>query len=112
MEPYLSSVVLCGGLLRDAASEAIASRNCCRRSAAGTLKVALACYEAPGAMICRMWPARAAPKGAGWQLSGQKTVVLDGPSADFFLVIGAQQRKNQRCRTACRCFWCRAMQKA
>ena len=47
MEPYLSSVVLCGGLLRDAASDPL-KRTLLPKIADGSAKASLACYEAAG----------------------------------------------------------------
>jgi alkylation response protein AidB-like acyl-CoA dehydrogenase len=85
MEPYLSSVVLCGALLGDYASEAI-KQKLLPQIADGTIKASLACYEAAGRYDLSHVACAAAPNGAGWHLSGRKTVVLDGPSADYFLV--------------------------
>ncbi len=47
LEPYLSTVVLCGGLIRDRPPSPSSSR-CCREIAAGKLQIALAAYEATG----------------------------------------------------------------
>jgi alkylation response protein AidB-like acyl-CoA dehydrogenase len=85
MEPYLSSVVLCGGLLRDAASAEL-KQKLLPQIAEGAAKLSLACYEAAGRYDLSHVACSATQKGAGWQLSGRKTVVLDGPSADYFLV--------------------------
>ena len=85
MEPYLSSVVLCGGLLRDAASDPL-KRTLLPKIADGSAKASLACYEAAGRYDLSYVACVAQRKGDGWQLSGRKTVVLDGPSADYFLV--------------------------
>jgi alkylation response protein AidB-like acyl-CoA dehydrogenase len=85
MEPYLSSVVVCGGLLRDSASEAV-KQQLLPQICAGKAKVSLACYEAAGRYDLSYAACSASEKSGGWQLSGHKTVVLDGPSADYFLV--------------------------
>jgi alkylation response protein AidB-like acyl-CoA dehydrogenase len=85
LEPYLSTIVLCGGLIRDAASEPL-KRTLLPRIGAGELKLALACYEAAGRYDLSQVACAALRSGAGWRLSGQKTVVLDAPSADYFLV--------------------------
>src|ERR1700675_2599979 len=45
LEPYLSSIVMCGGLIRDAGTLPLKG-NMLPRLGAGELKVALACYEA------------------------------------------------------------------
>jgi len=93
LEPFLSTVVLCGGLIRDAAPATI-KRSLLPQIGAGKLKLALACYEAAGRydlshVACSAVSAGATHgKGgvAGWRLSGHKAVVLDAASADYFLV--------------------------
>jgi alkylation response protein AidB-like acyl-CoA dehydrogenase len=54
--------------------------------AAGKLKLALAAYEAAGRYELSYVGCKAEQSGGGWRLSGRKTVVLDGASADYFLV--------------------------
>jgi alkylation response protein AidB-like acyl-CoA dehydrogenase len=81
----LSSVVMCGGLIRDAASDSLKA-NLLPRIGAGELKLALACYEPAGRYDLSRVACTAARSGGGWRLSGQKIVVLDAPSADCFLV--------------------------
>ena len=85
LEPYLSSVVTCGGLIRDAASEAQKDK-LLPAIGAGKLQIALAAYEAGGRYNLSHVNCRAQSQGAGWQLSGHKSVVLDGASAQHFLV--------------------------
>jgi alkylation response protein AidB-like acyl-CoA dehydrogenase len=85
LEPYLSSVVMGGGLIRDAAGKAQKS-NLLPRIGAGEIKLALAIYEAGSRYDLSRVDCVAAVHGAGWRLSGQKAVVLDGPSADYFVV--------------------------
>jgi alkylation response protein AidB-like acyl-CoA dehydrogenase len=85
LEPFLSSVVMCGGLIRDAGSESL-KRQMLPRIAGGQSKLALACYEAGGRYDLSRVACSAERSGGGWRLSGQKTVVLDAPSADYFLV--------------------------
>ena len=99
LEPYLSTVVLCGGLIRDAASGPL-KRALLPQIGAGKLKLALACYEAAGRFdlshvacaaeaVAGASPGRAHPAVEGasqWRLSGRKTVVLDAASADYFVV--------------------------
>ena len=85
LEPYLSTVVLCGGLIRDAASEPI-KQSVLPRVAAGQLQMALAAYEASGRYDLAHVACTAVEAGGGWTLSGRKAVVLDAPSADYFLV--------------------------
>jgi alkylation response protein AidB-like acyl-CoA dehydrogenase len=85
LEPFLSTIVMCGGLIRDAASEPLKGEML-QRIGAGELKVALACYEAAGRYDLSHVACTAVRSGAEWRLSGAKTVVLDAPSADYFLV--------------------------
>ena len=85
LEPYLSTVVLCGGIVRDAGSAAQKSA-LLPQIAAGKVKLALAAYEAPGRYESAHVASTAVADGAGWRLSGRKSVVLDAPAADCFLV--------------------------
>lgn len=85
LEPYLSTVVLCAGLLRDGASERM-KKALLPRIAAGELKLALAAYEPAGRYELAHVATTAAKVADGWRLSGLKAVVLDAPSADSFLV--------------------------
>lgn len=85
LEPYLSTVVLCGGLLRDAAARTI-KETVLPQIAAGKLKIALAAYEAAGRYELAHVAATAVRDDKGWRLTGRKSVVLDAPSADYFLL--------------------------
>jgi alkylation response protein AidB-like acyl-CoA dehydrogenase len=85
LEPYLSTVVLCGGLIRDAAAAPL-KKSILPQIVAGNLHIALAAYEAAGRYDLAHVACTAAPNGGGWTLSGRKAVVLDAPSADYFLV--------------------------
>jgi alkylation response protein AidB-like acyl-CoA dehydrogenase len=85
LEPFLSTIVMCGGLIRDAGAEPLKG-NLLQRIGAGELKVALACYEAKGRYDLSHVACTAVRSGGGWRLTGEKTVVLDAPSADYFLV--------------------------
>jgi alkylation response protein AidB-like acyl-CoA dehydrogenase len=86
LEPFLSTVVMCGGLIRDAGSAPV-KRSLLPRIGSGEIKLGLACYEAMGRYDLSQVSCTAAPgSGGGWRLTGQKTVVLDAPSADYFLV--------------------------
>jgi alkylation response protein AidB-like acyl-CoA dehydrogenase len=85
LEPYFSTVVLCGGLIRDVASEPV-KKMLLPQIAAGKLRIALAAYEAAGRYDLAHVACSAVQTTDGWQLSGRKSVVLDAPSADYFLV--------------------------
>jgi alkylation response protein AidB-like acyl-CoA dehydrogenase len=85
LEPFLSSIVMAGGLIRDAASEPL-KRTLLPRIGAGELKLALACHEAAGRYDLSHVGCTATRAGDGWRLRGCKTVVLDAASADYLLV--------------------------
>jgi len=85
LEPYLSTVVLCGGLLREAASKSMKDA-LLPQIAAGKLQIALAAYEAAGRYDLAHVACKAEKVGEGWRLRGRKTVVLDAPSANYLLV--------------------------
>lgn len=85
LEPYLSTVVLCGGIVRDAGSEE-ARQRLLPQIVAGQVQLALAAYEAAGRYELSHVAATAVRDGDGWRLTARKTVVLDAPSADQFLV--------------------------
>jgi alkylation response protein AidB-like acyl-CoA dehydrogenase len=86
LEPFVSTIVMCGGLIRDAASEPL-KRTLLPRIGAGEIKLALAGYEAAGRYdVSHVACSAARDSNGGWRLSGEKSVVLDAPSADYFLV--------------------------
>src|SRR3979490_1301952 len=68
LEPYLSTIVMCGGLIRDAASESL-KRTMLPRIGAGELKLALACYEAAGRYDLSRGACTAARGTHGWRRS-------------------------------------------
>ena len=85
LEPYVSTVILCGGLLRDVGSPA-QKAELLPAIAGGELLLALAHFE-PGARyeVARV-AATATAQGSDWRLDGVKAVVLAAPSADKLLV--------------------------
>jgi alkylation response protein AidB-like acyl-CoA dehydrogenase len=85
LEPYLSTVVTCGGLIRDAGSDSL-KKKLLPEIGAGTVKLSLAAYEAAGRYDLPYVACTAQESGGSWRLSGRKTVVLDGASADHFLL--------------------------
>lgn len=85
LEPFLSTIVMCGGLIRDAASDELKG-TMLPRIGAGEIKLALACCEGSARYELSRVGCAASRSGDGWRLSGRKTVVLDAPSADYFLV--------------------------
>ncbi|MGA2777187.1 MAG: acyl-CoA dehydrogenase [Steroidobacteraceae bacterium] len=92
LEPYLSTVVVCGGLIRDAASDAV-KKTVLPAIAEGKLRIALAAYEAAGRYELAHVACSADRDGDGWRLTGGKSVVLDAPSADYFLVSARSSGK-------------------
>ncbi|MDP3511687.1 MAG: acyl-CoA dehydrogenase family protein [Sulfuritalea sp.] len=85
LEPYVSTVVLCGGLIRDAGSAA-QKEALLPMTAGGDLMLALAHHE-PGARYALDQVATTATaQGEGWQLDGAKAVVLGAPAADKLIV--------------------------
>jgi alkylation response protein AidB-like acyl-CoA dehydrogenase len=92
LEPYLSSVVTCGGLIRDAASEGL-KQKLLPQIGAGELMLSLAAYEAAGRYDLSYVGTTANEAGGNWTLSGRKTVVLDGASANAFLVSARSSGK-------------------
>jgi alkylation response protein AidB-like acyl-CoA dehydrogenase len=85
LEPYLSTVVLCGGIIAACGSRDLKQR-LLPAIAAGNLQIALAAYEAAGRYELSRLASSAVHDKEGWRLTGRKSVVLDAPSADFFLV--------------------------
>jgi alkylation response protein AidB-like acyl-CoA dehydrogenase len=92
LEPYLSTVVLCGGIIRDHGTEAL-KRALLPQIAAGKTQIALAAYEAEGRYELAHVAATASQDADGWRLSGRKSVVFDAPSAAYFLVSARSSGK-------------------
>ena len=86
LEPYFSTVVLSGCLIRDAAPKAM-QQAVLPAIAQGKLLVAFAAYEAAGRYDLSHVAVSAVDDGnGGWLLTGKKSVVLDAPSAHQLLV--------------------------
>jgi alkylation response protein AidB-like acyl-CoA dehydrogenase len=85
LEPYLSTVVLCGGIIGDFGSAPM-KETLLPKIAAGEVKLALAAYEAAGRYELTHVACTATQEKDGWRLAGNKSVVLDAPSADYLLV--------------------------
>lgn len=85
LEPYVSTVIACGGMIRDSASDA-QKAELLPRIGEGRLLIALAAHEAAGRYELAHVECNAAMQGGGWCLSGRKSVVVDGASAQYFLV--------------------------
>jgi alkylation response protein AidB-like acyl-CoA dehydrogenase len=85
VEPYLSSVVLGGGLIRDAGSEAQKDA-LLPAIAEGELLLGFAHYETPGRYALSYCDTRAVREGDEFILNGRKSVVLHGAQANKLIV--------------------------
>jgi len=84
-EPYLASVVLGGGLLRDAGSAAQRASSL-PAIAQGTLTLALAHAETAARFDLAHVETTAREQDGGWTVSGEKRFVLSGDSAQKLIV--------------------------
>ena len=93
LEPFVSTVVLCGNLI-EAAGSAPQRRELLGLIGAGELKMALAHFEPGRRYDVESVATRAERHGDSFRLSGHKSVVLDAPSADT-LIVSARIRGDQ-----------------
>jgi len=93
LEPYLSTVILGGGLIRDAGS-ATQQAHIIPKIIGGECRVALAHHEKGARYALDYVNTVAAAAGKNHKLSGKKTVVLDGAVADLFIVSARDASKN------------------
>ena len=85
LEPYLESVVMVGGLIEAGAQPAIKEQYL-TGLIAGELQGAFAYLEEGSVADPTHVKTIAEPSADGFILTGSKTVVLNGPEADFFIV--------------------------
>lgn len=85
LEPYVSTVVLCGGLIRDSGTDA-QKEALLPAIAGGELMLALAHFEAGARYAVDHVTATATASGGGWKLDGTKIVALAAASADKLIV--------------------------
>ncbi len=85
LEPYLTTVVLCGGLVRAAGNDA-QKETLLPAIAGGELMMALAHYEPGTRYEVNHVATSAKTDGNGWVLDGAKSVVLAGQAADKLIV--------------------------
>ena len=97
LEPYLATVVLCGGILLRAGSAA-QQRELIPAIAAGKLHFALAHGERQARYDLADVATAARTTSGGWTLNGRKAVVLHGDSADR-LVVSARSAGAERDRS-------------
>ena len=85
VEPYLSNVVLAGGILRRLASDAQKAQ-WLQPMIGGELQIALAFVEPQSRYEIDNIATTAVPDGDGWIINGKKAVVLNGGNADVLLI--------------------------
>ncbi|HWL85906.1 MAG TPA: acyl-CoA dehydrogenase family protein [Polyangiaceae bacterium] len=85
VEPYAGAVLLCGGLLRDVGSDAQKAQ-WLPALTGGAFLFAFAHYEPGGRYELNRVATRAERQGAGYVLSGRKSLVQHGGSADYLIV--------------------------
>ena len=91
LEPYLSTVIVAGHLIRDVGSQA-QKEDLLPAIAGGELFMALAHYERSARYEVSRVDTAAKADGSGWTLSGAKGVVLGGGAADKLLVSATTGR--------------------
>jgi alkylation response protein AidB-like acyl-CoA dehydrogenase len=85
-EPFLSTVLLAGGVLQQAGSDAQQKR-WLEPAVQGDAILALAQQERASRFDLHRVATRAEAAGGGFRLSGEKIAVLDGASADALIVV-------------------------
>jgi alkylation response protein AidB-like acyl-CoA dehydrogenase len=93
VEPYLSTVILCGGLIRDAGGEAQKAA-VLPAVAEGKMILALAHYERGGRYELAAVTSTARPEAGGYVLNGAKGVVLQGEVAGKLIVSARTSGKS------------------
>jgi len=96
VEPYLATVVMCGGLLRHAASDDQLAE-LVPAIAEGERVMAYAQAERQARWSLNDVNTRATPDGDAWRITGEKTLVLNGDSADT-LIVSARTAGEHRAR--------------
>ncbi|MEA2758560.1 MAG: hypothetical protein QOH65_1173 [Methylobacteriaceae bacterium] len=97
LEPYFATVILGGGLLRHGASDAQKSEFI-PKIASGDMRLAFAHGERQSRYDLADVETRAKKSGSGYVLEGEKSLVLNGDSADA-LVVSARLSGGQRDRS-------------
>jgi pimeloyl-CoA dehydrogenase small subunit len=94
LEPYFATVVLAGGFLRHGGNEELAAA-LAPKIADGSLTLAFAHVERHSRWNLADVATKAVRDGGGWRLDGEKSVVVNGDSADKLVVtarVGGGQR--------------------
>lgn len=93
LEPYLSTIVLCGGLINNFATRS-QKEVLIPSLASGESMLALAHYEPKSRYNESLVETQAVAAGDGWVLNGHKAVVFGAPSADHFLISARHEGDN------------------
>lgn len=96
LEPYLATVILAGGLIQRADGEVV-RESVLPQIADGSLQLAFAHHERQARYDLADVSAAARREGEGWVLSGEKSLVIHGDSADK-LVVSARAGGGRRDR--------------
>jgi alkylation response protein AidB-like acyl-CoA dehydrogenase len=91
LEPYMSTVVVCGGLIRDLGSRA-QQDELLPRLVAGECRGALAHHESDARYNLSHVKTTARSGSGGYVLDGNKTVIQDGAVADI-IIVSAQDEE-------------------
>jgi alkylation response protein AidB-like acyl-CoA dehydrogenase len=89
LEPYMSTVIIGGGIIRDVGSPA-QQTELLPKIIAGECRIALAHHEKGARYVLEHVNTSAT---GSYKLTGKKTVVLDGAVADFFIVSARDASK-------------------
>jgi alkylation response protein AidB-like acyl-CoA dehydrogenase len=93
LEPYLSTVVICGGMIRDFASHE-QKLEWLPKIGAGSVKLSLAHYEPGVRYETSEVSTKAIQANQTWLITGKKSVVLHGNSAEYFIVSARTSGNN------------------
>ena len=85
LEPYVSSIVISGGVIRDFGSEN-QKKEFLPRLGGGEIKISLAHYEPQSRYSLNCVKTNAKKTDNGWKINGKKSVVLHANSANYFLI--------------------------
>lgn len=85
VEPYVSTVVVCGSVLREYVGQTVAA-DLLAKIAAGEARMALAAYERAGRYQLSYAQTQAKREGDTYIISGNKSVVIHADVADTFIV--------------------------
>lgn len=96
LEPYLATVVLAGGLLQHGSNEAL-KESVLPKIADGSLRLSFAHHERQARYDLADVAVAARREGDHWVLSGEKSLVLHGDTADK-LVVSARAAGDRRSR--------------